>query len=131
MSTDQTMSTMPQKLLKEHILSSKIEIDILFAKGRRKQNFPLAMVYHMGKNSSPSHKILFVTPKKSFPQAVKRNQIKRQLRELYRSHQDLFVNRNEYILYVAIIALTDLNKTKAEDLKLKYKNLISSIYENT
>ena len=131
MSTDQTMNTMPQKLLKEHILSSKTKIDILFAKGKRKQNFPLAMVYHTGNDSSLSHKILFVAPIKLFPQAVKRNQIKRQLRELYRFHQNLFVNRNKYILYVAIIALADLNKTKAEDLELQYKNLISSIYENT
>ena len=125
------MNTIQQKLLKERILSNKNEIDILFAEGKRKQKFPLAMVYYTTHNIGPSHKILFVTPKKIFPKAVKRNLIKRQLRELYRKNQDLFVNREGHILYIAIIALADLNKTKTDDLKLEYKNLITSIYENT
>ncbi|MAJ32440.1 MAG: ribonuclease P protein component [Flavobacteriaceae bacterium] len=125
------MNTIQQKLLKARILSNKNEIDILFAKGKRKQKFPLAMVYYTTDNIGPSHKILFVTPKKIFPKAVKRNLIKRQLRELYRKNQDLFVNREGHILYIAIIALADFNKTKTDDLKLEYKNLITSIYENT
>ena len=124
------MNTMPQTLLKGNILSSKTEIDTLFAKGRRKQIPPLAVVYYEIQTSHPSHKVLFVAPKKIFPKAVERNEIKRKLKELYRVNQELFKQQGTTI-HIALIALKDICTIPGEDLTKKYKRLLTNIYQKT
>ena len=127
---DQTMNTMPQTLLKANILSSKTEIDTLFAKGKRKQIPPLAVVYYETQTGGPSHKVLFVAPKKIFPKAVERNNIKRHLREIYRVNQELFKQQNKTV-HIALIALSGFCMTPAKDLAQKYRRLLSDIHQNT
>lgn len=124
------MNTMPQTLLKANILSSKTEIDTLFAKGRRKQVPPLAVVYYEIPTSYPSHKVLFVAPKKIFPKAVDRNKIKRRLKELYRVNQQLFQQQNNTI-HIALVALKGFSTVPGEDLTKKYKRLLTDIYQKT
>ncbi len=121
---------MPQTLLKGNILSSKTEIDTLFAKGRRKQIPPLAVVYYKIQTSHPSHKVLFVAPKKNFPKAVERNEIKRKLKELYRVNQELFEQQGNTI-HIALIALKGICTIPGEDLTKKYKRLLTNIYQKT
>ncbi|MAJ38478.1 MAG: ribonuclease P protein component [Flavobacteriaceae bacterium] len=130
MSIGQTMNTMPQTLLKANILSSKTEIDTLFTKGKRKQIPPLAVVYYERQTGDPSHKVLFVAPKKIFPRAVERNSIKRQLREIYRINQELFQQQNKTI-HIALVALKGFCMTPTRDLTQKYKRLLSDIHQNT
>lgn len=121
---------MPQTLLKGNILSSKTEIDTLFAKGRRKQAPPLAVVYYEIQTNHPSHKVLFVAPKKVFPKAVERNEIKRKLKELYRVNQELFEQQGNTI-HIALIALKGICTIPSEDLTKKYKRLLTNIYQKT
>ena len=130
MSIGQTMNTMPQTLLKANILSSKTEIDTLFTKGKRKQIPPLAVVYYERQTGDPSHKVLFVAPKKIFPRAIERNSIKRQLREIYRINQELFQQQNKTI-HIALVALKGFCMTPTRDLTQKYKRLLSDIHQNT
>ena len=130
MSIGQTMNTMPQTLLKANILSSKTEIDTLFTKGKRKQIPPLAVVYYERQTGDPSHKVLFVAPKKIFPRAVERNSIKRQLREIYRINQELFQQQNK-TFHIALVALKGFCMTPTRDLTQKYKRLLSDIHQNT
>jgi ribonuclease P protein component len=119
---------MQQTLLKANILSSKTEIDTLFAKGRRKQVPPLAVVYYEIKTDNPSHKVLFVAPKKIFPKAVDRNKIKRRLKELYRVNQELFQQQNNTI-HIALVALKGFSTVPEENLTKKYKRLLTDIYQ--
>ena len=72
-------------LSKEERLSWKRYIDLLFAKGQSFVAFPLRVVYlPIEEEVSAPVSILVSVPKKKFKRAVKRNLIKRQVRETYR-----------------------------------------------
>ena len=72
-------------LSKEERLSWKRYIDLLFAKGQSFVAFPLRVVYlAVEEETLAPVSILVSVPKKKFRRAVKRNLIKRQVREAYR-----------------------------------------------
>lgn len=72
-------------LAKEERLSWKRYIDLLFAEGKSFIAFPLRVVY-LAVDDRPEAPVsmLVSVSKKKFKRAVKRNQIKRQVREAYR-----------------------------------------------
>lgn len=73
---------------KQERLSWKRYIDLLFAKGQSFVAFPLRVVYFpVEEDSLAPVSLLISVPKKKFKRAVKRNQIKRQVREAYRVHK--------------------------------------------
>ena len=72
-------------LSKEERLSWKRYIDPLFAKGQSFVAFPLRVIYLPLEEEMPARASFLVSvPKKKFKRAVKRNLIKRQVREAYR-----------------------------------------------
>ena len=72
-------------LSKEERLSWKRYIDLLFEKGQSFVAFPLRVVYLPLEEAMPAPvSVLISVPKKKFKRAVKRNLIKRQVREAYR-----------------------------------------------
>lgn len=72
-------------LSKEERLSWKRYIDLLFEKGQSFVAFPLRVVYLSVEEDLPARASFLVSvPKKKFKRAVKRNLIKRQVREAYR-----------------------------------------------
>lgn len=72
-------------LSKAERLSWKRYIDLLFAEGQSFVAFPLRVVYLYTDEAMPAPaSILISVPKKKFKRAVKRNLIKRQVREVYR-----------------------------------------------
>jgi len=75
---------------KSERLCSKKAFDFLFLEGKSLFSYPLKFVYSV-ENSSEKSKILvaFGVSKKNFKRAVKRNKIKRTLREVYRTHKML------------------------------------------
>ncbi|MGL5273307.1 MAG: ribonuclease P protein component [Phocaeicola sp.] len=80
-------------LCKEERLNSKIMIDKLFTGGNKSfPAYPLRVVYKwIDAEEAKAHaSILISVPKKRFKHAVKRNLLKRQVREAYR--------KNKYIL---------------------------------
>lgn len=90
-------------LSKEERLSWKRYIDLLFAKGQSFVAFPLRVVYlPMEEESLVPVSILISVPKKRFRRAVKRNLIKRQIREAYRVRKydliDPLVKKNKRML---------------------------------
>lgn len=90
-------------LSKEERLSWKRYIDLLFAEGQSFVAFPLRVIYLMIEEETPAPaSILVSVPKKKFKRAVKRNRIKRQVREAYRIHKydliDPLVEKNKHIL---------------------------------
>lgn len=91
-----------EKLKKKERLCSKKLIDILFGAGgsHALTAFPLKAVYRLVdahadasalENDSEELKtqVLISVPKKHFKRAVKRNRVKRQVREAYRKHRIL------------------------------------------
>lgn len=79
------MTTSRYTLAKEERLSWKRYIDLLFAEGKSFVAFPLRVVY-LNVESGPDVPVsmLVSVSKKKFKRAVKRNQVKRQVREAYR-----------------------------------------------
>lgn len=72
-------------LSKPERLSWKRYIDLLFAEGQSFIAFPLRVVYLCTEEEMPAPVSLLISvPKKKFKRAVKRNFIKRQVRETYR-----------------------------------------------
>lgn len=122
---------------KSERLCSKKLIERLFAGGNKSfPTFPLRVVYMLVSeeeiNSDAS--ILISVPKKRFKHAVKRNQVKRQVREAYR--------RNKYILLDALKAQETPVKVvmgfiwldnkihSSEEVEHKVKKLLTHISEN-
>ncbi|MCD7931374.1 MAG: ribonuclease P protein component [Tannerellaceae bacterium] len=72
-------------LSKEERLSWKRYIDLLFEKGKSFVAFPLRVIYLTMEEEMPARvSIMISVPKKKMKRAVKRNLIKRQIRETYR-----------------------------------------------
>jgi len=79
------MTTKRYTLSKEERLSWKRYIDLLFAKGQSFIAFPLRVIFLPLEETLPARSnILISVSKKKFKRAVKRNRIKRQVRESYR-----------------------------------------------
>ncbi len=81
---------MEQSFKKEERLCSKVVIDKLFADGLSFMASPIRIVWiKTACRSDFPIKVLIVVPKKNISSAVKRNKIKRQLRECYRKNKKL------------------------------------------
>lgn len=77
-------------LQKKERLNSKILIEKLFSGGSKSlPAFPLRIVYMPIEEEEdyPTLSILISVPKKKFKRAVKRNRVKRQIREAYRKNK--------------------------------------------
>lgn len=80
-------------LCKEERVSGRTLIETLFngGKSRSMSAFPLRVVY-MSRPMAPGLapvSIMVSVPKRHFKRAVKRNRVKRQVREAYRKHKDV------------------------------------------
>lgn len=87
---------MSMKFPKKEKLKSKKQIEKLFQEGRSLSSFPLKLIYL--KTEAPTDvkfKTGVAVPKKFFKSAVKRNRIKRLLRETYRLNKHLVFNNSE------------------------------------
>ncbi len=77
-------------------LSSKLLITELFTEGKAISRYPLRILVHkVGRQDDAPAKVLISVPKKKFKSAVKRNRIKRQIREAYRKNKHILQNGYE------------------------------------
>lgn len=77
-------------LSKAERLSRKRDIDLLFAEGQSFIAYPLRVVYTVtDEQRSVPASILISVSKKKFKRAVKRNAVKRQIRESYRLRKSI------------------------------------------
>lgn len=120
---------------KSERLCRKILIDRLFAGGSKSiLAFPIRMVYlPVEKESTPEPvSILISVPKKRFRRAVKRNRVKRQIREAYRHHKAILIDKinekNENHLIIGFIWLGDELHESAE-INKKISNLLTRLIE--
>ncbi len=120
---------------KNERLCRKTLIDRLFAGGSRSMSaFPIRMVYlPVETESTPEPvSILISVPKKRFRRAVKRNRVKRQIRETYRRNKSILINKieenNENHLIIGFIWLDDKLHESAE-INSKMSNLLTRLTE--
>ena len=84
-------------LPKTERLNSYMLMEKLFAGGSKSfPAFPLRIVYMPVEGDQlPTISLLISVPKKRFKRAVKRNLVKRQIREAYRMHKDILTEKLE------------------------------------
>lgn len=127
----------------EKIVSKKI-IDRLFAgSGSRAMSaFPVRLVYIIlnegdealtvkGRNEGRSAaQVLISVPKRYFRHAVDRNRVKRQIREAYRKHRNLFALPEGKYLAMAFIWM-DHRHHATEEVERKIVNLLQRMQEKS
>ncbi|MCC8172822.1 MAG: ribonuclease P protein component [Parabacteroides sp.] len=101
------MTKKQQGFPKQERLSLKRHTDRLFAEGRSFAVYPLRAVYVRTDEAMPARvSVLVSVPKKKFKRAVKRNYIKRLVREAYRLHKheltDSLAGNDRYLLLAFI-----------------------------
>lgn len=122
-------------LSKKERLNSKTVIERLFAGGSKSfPAFPLRVVYMQVEPAGedlPGASILISVPKKRFKRAVKRNLVKRQVREAYRKNKhlllDALVAKNQRLV-LAFIWLDSTIHSSAE-VEQKVRKLLLYIAE--
>lgn len=125
-------------LSKAERISSKRQVDRLFRGGgsRAMSAFPLRMVYTTQERSDdcrePHVQMMVSVPKRCFKRAVKRNRVKRQVREAYRRNKhilaDALAERADITVLVAFIFTHDELHASAE-IESKVKNLLTRLGE--
>jgi ribonuclease P protein component len=99
-----------QTFKKEERIFLQKEIDLLFAEGASFIAYPLRVVYVKKEPSSGVRSSILVSvSKKKFKQAVKRNRIKRLIREAYRRNKNPFLKFLEEKETGVLIAFLFLN----------------------
>jgi ribonuclease P protein component len=79
-------------LKKDERLYLQKDIDALFAGGNPSfPVYPLRVVYRLTEGDGPTASMLISVPKKRFKRAVKRNRVKRQVREAFRRQKHLLI----------------------------------------
>jgi len=121
---------------KDERLCSKKLIDRLFAGGNKSfPTFPLRVVYMTltPDENKADVSILISVPKKRFKHAVKRNQVKRQIRESYRHNKYILLDalkKKEISMKMAMAFIWLDNKIHtSEEVEYKVKKLLVHIAE--
>lgn len=124
-------------LNKDERLCSKKLIDRLFAGGNKSfPTFPLRVVYMplAPEENIVDASILISVPKKRFKHAVKRNHVKRQIREAYRVNKYILLEAlktKETPVKMALAFIWLDNKIHStEEVNHKVKKLLTHIAEN-
>ncbi len=123
-------------LSKEERLCSRTLIEKLFGGGgsRSIAAFPLRLVYmkterHEGE---PAVRMMISVPKKHFKRAVKRNRVKRQVREAFRLNKSVLLTklqeRQDTALALAFIWLDDELRA-SDEVESKVLNLLHRVAE--
>ena len=126
---------MNQTLPKTEKLCSKLLVEKMFAGGisRSFSVYPLRIVFMEVETQPAPATILISVPKKRFKRAVKRNYVKRQIREGYRkSKSALFemLQTKDYTLAIAFIYLSD-ELIPTQEVEAKIKTLLARVVEKS
>lgn len=123
-------------LRKDERLCGRKDVDSLFTRGgsRSMAAFPLRLVYAFAARdgSRPAAQMLVSVPKRCFKRAVKRNRVKRQVREAYRKNKEIIYRRldgrQDTGLRMAFIWLDDKLWDSAE-VETRVANLLQRVAE--
>ena len=111
---------------KEEKLKSKKLINQLFAEGESVSSFPIKLIYLQAElPSDVSIQAGVTVPKKNFKSAVKRNRIKRLLRESYRLNKHLVFNNSKGAFAFLFLYLGK----EVPDYRLVDKNLQAALHK--
>ena len=114
--------------LKEERLCSRKVLEELFGGGHQSVSaFPIRAVFM--RSEQPGVRVLMSVSKRYFKRAVKRNRIKRQLREAYRLQKEVLLPQLQGGLDIAFL-WTSAEMLPTEKVFQKMKNLLCRIQES-
>lgn len=108
---------MPATLSKEERLSSKKDISSLMHDGKWGVTAHLRYC-HVHNEDREDSRIMVSVPKKNFKRAVKRNLLKRRLREAYRLQKDQLAQGTDLLLVYSSAEIADFGTISAEVSKI-------------
>lgn len=112
-------------------LKSKKLIQKLYEEGSSVKSFPLRMVFLQTEHTSKSPiQVGFSVPKRNFKLAVKRNRIKRLLRETYRLQKEI-VYSEVNSLYIFMISYIGKEEKEYSELYSTMEKLLKLFLEKT
>lgn len=132
-----TNATTRQTLKKAERITCRKDIEQLFGGGgsRAMSAFPIRMVYLKGEQAAagqPQAQMLVSVPKRHFKRAVKRNRVKRQVREAYRKNKQALLAplaaHPEARVSVAFIWLDD-KLWASDEVESRVRNLLERLGE--
>lgn len=107
-------------------------VDTLFNGGRSRAltAYPLRMIYMCTQReaTAPAARLLVSVPKRCFKRAVKRNRVKRQVREAYRKNKHLLNAPEQQQVLIAFIWM-DHELKDSPTVERKVKNLLTRLDE--
>ena len=119
---------------RERIVSRKLK-ELLFSKGSNHSTsaFPIRIVYMEKEREEDEEpvQILVSVSKRHFKRAVKRNRVKRQIREAYRHHKQILAEKmpQDTSLAIAFIWLAD-ELLDSQQVEKSVKRLLEKVAEN-
>jgi len=120
-------SVVPHTLGKEERLCSRKAIEELFSGGHQSVSaYPIRAVFM--KRDQPGVRIMVSVSKRYFKRAVKRNRIKRQLREAYRLQKELLLPLSDG-LDIAFLWTSD-EMLSTEKISRRIHNILQRIHES-
>ena len=125
------MDSTNNTLKKSERLNSKKVIDLLFSKGESFVVYPYRIVYSvLDESDNESNCSMFISvPKKKFKRAVKRNLIRRRVKEAYRLNKSVLLDnlsQKNIKIGMAILYL-DRAIREYENLERKMKEVINQL----
>ncbi len=122
-----------QGLSKQERVSSKRMIDRLFegTGSRSLVSFPIRLVYMETERTISNNakaQMMVSVPKRFFKRAVKRNRVKRQIREAYRHHKQLLPEKEGRTMILAFIWMDD-QLQESSDVDKKVNKLLLRMSE--
>ncbi len=116
---------------KDEHLYGEIRIEQLFKNGDKFLTHPIKVVYSIVPREKQVVRVLFSVPKRNVKLAVKRNRIKRLMREAYRLNKHILTKHfadKDYSLHIALCYITS-DEPSLKTLNKKTGKLITRLIE--
>jgi ribonuclease P protein component len=119
------------KFPKKERLASKKLIKELFSKGSSFFLYPIKSFYFVNYPQAPEvNQVIISIPKKNFKSAVKRNLLKRRIREAYRLNKHILQNQDASLQFLVGFVYISKDILSYKEIESKLKTILKRLSEH-